>query len=222
MEEMLCRGDGEMGKMDESIIVVAREWLFGDASFQGTEQSPEKVAAYEKKMATGYRTMRRGDAEENTAYKQPIPYAVLRQNGCFFTYRRLGGGAEQRLHDKLSIGVGGHMNRIEGETDFRRILKKNLERELHEELIVDGAGNAGIRTIGLINDDESEVGRVHIGILSLIDLPKEASVHVRERDKLAGSWRSLAELNSNEIIGRMESWSALALRLLTDPADERH
>lgn len=208
-----------MGKMDEQIIVVERAFLFGtgtaaDLTFQGTEKSETRVAGLEKRMAEHYKMMRRGDAEENPAYKQPIPYALLRRGDTFFTYRRLGGGGEQRLHGKLSIGVGGHMNRVEGAQNFKQVLSDNLRRELNEELVIEGAGALKIRTIGLINDDATEVGRVHIGVLVAIDLPDSASVDVREKDKLEGKWLPLSELQDKEVYERMESWSIFAVDAL--------
>ncbi|GAY78754.1 hypothetical protein [Sporolactobacillus inulinus] len=207
-----------MGKMDEQIIVVKRSQLFDEAgndlTFQGTEQDRKAVAALSNRMAEHYRVMRRGDAEENPQFKQPIPYAVLKKGDHYFTYRRLGGGGEQRLHGKLSIGVGGHMNRVEHAADFEQVLKQNLDREINEELLVQSAEPAEYHTIGLINDDQTEVGKVHIGVLVAISLPDDAEVTVREKDKLEGSWKTLQELSDPHRLERMESWSGFAIKTL--------
>lgn len=208
-----------MGKMDEQIIVVSRASLFGtdaeaDLTFQGTEKDRQKVAELEKRMALHYQVMRRGDAEQNPAYKQPIPYALLRKGDLYFSYERLGGGAESRLHGKLSIGVGGHMNQAAGAGSFSQLLSTNLNREINEELNLKEADSANIQMIGLINDDATEVGRVHIGVLVTIELPESSEVSVREKDKLSGSWKSLSELTEKENYQRMESWSALAVDAL--------
>ncbi|RYM04597.1 hypothetical protein EWH99_09810 [Sporolactobacillus sp. THM7-7] len=208
-----------MGKMDEPIIVVERAALFGietekDLTFQGTERRRDHVAELEWRMAENYQIMRRGDAEEDPAYKQPIPYAVLKQGDRYFTYKRLGGGGESRLHGKLSLGVGGHMNQVKDAADFRHILSENLSRELNEELIIENTEALDIRTIGLINDDGTEVGRVHIGVLIAIDLPHKAQISVREKDKLEGRWMSLDELTEKQVYERMESWSGFAVDAL--------
>ncbi|MCO7174547.1 hypothetical protein ACFP7A_03430 [Sporolactobacillus kofuensis] len=207
-----------MGKMDEQIIVVNRASLFGegadDLTFQGTEQEKEHIVKLEKRIAEHYKVMRRGDAEENPLYKQPIPYAVLKKGNLYFTYRRLGGGGESRLYGKLSIGVGGHMNAVTNATNFKEVLQTNLNREINEELRIENAGDLDIQTIGLINDDDTEVGHVHIGVLIAIKLPDDAFVTVREEDKLEGSWRSLNELRTPDVYSRMESWSALAIDAL--------
>ncbi|MCL1631009.1 hypothetical protein M3N64_03495 [Sporolactobacillus sp. CPB3-1] len=208
-----------MGKMDEPIIVVKKADLFGDkempSAFQGTERSRARVNQIIRKMADSYLIMRRGDAEENTEYKQPIPYAVLKQGDRYFTYQRLGGGGEKRLHGKLSIGVGGHMNKISDANDFHKVLALNLEREINEELRIEHGEQAAIETIGLINDDNTEVGKVHIGILTVLSLPSNAEVTVREKDKLEGSWKTLSELKNTAVFDRMESWSCFAIDALT-------
>jgi len=208
-----------MGKMDEQIIVVGRSDLFGagDSSlvFQGTERYEQSVATLKKRMSDHFLVMRRGDAEENPLYKQPIPYAVLKKGERYFTYKRLGEGGEERLYGKLSIGVGGHMNEVKGADDFQQVLAQNLDREINEELIVQNAETADMKTIGLINDDKSEVGKVHIGVLVVIVLPNDAQVDVREKDKLEGSWNTLDELRNPDVYDRMESWSGFAIDALS-------
>ncbi|RYL90295.1 hypothetical protein ABNN70_09185 [Sporolactobacillus sp. Y61] len=207
-----------MGKMDEQIIVVNRALLFtgnkgSDLTFQGTEQSGDSISEMEHNMARHYQVMRRGDAEENPEYKQPIPYAVLHRGNHFFTYTRLGGGGEKRLHGRLSVGVGGHMNQAAGADDFHQVLNVNLRREIDEELNITGVNRLDLRTIGLINDDATEVGRVHIGVLISIELPDSATVSVREKDKLAGAWMTLDELTAKK--EKMESWSVFAVDVLS-------
>ncbi|CAM3045796.1 hypothetical protein [Sporolactobacillus spathodeae] len=207
-----------MGKMDEPIIVVKRAALFGadqKLTFQGTLQAVEKVQIIEQNLASSWQVMRRGDAEENPAYKQPITYAIIQRGNHFFSYKRLGGGAESRLHGKLSIGVGGHMNAVDEASDFQQILENNLKREISEELLIEQSGEKlSTRTVGYINDDKTEVGRVHIGILVLIQLPQQATVTVKEKDKLEGQWLTLSELKSESVFTHLESWSAYAAETL--------
>src|SRR5579875_216768 len=196
-------------KMDEIIIVVPRMALFEAESiaFQGTESNTKRVARLTENIAKNFGTMRRGDAEENPRFKQPIPYAVIRRGDELFVYERLKGGGEKRLHYKLSLGVGGHMNYESGMRDFNKIIKANLERELEEELFISHPFTT--QTIGFINDDSEEVSKVHIGVLTIIDLPLEATVEVREKDQLRGSWTTLEELKKPEVYDRLESWSQI-------------
>ena len=105
--------------------------------------------------------MDRPAAEEDPSYKQIIPYVVLTQKGRVFSTRRLNKGGESRLHGKLSIGIGGHINPVD-ETDRRSVLMKGLERELDEEVYIQRRGQLVPR--GFINDDGNGVGAVHLGL----------------------------------------------------------
>ena len=126
-----------MGKMDEMILVVERAHLFENETltFQGVLTDQENVKKIMKKF-DAYKEMRRGDAEENPAYKQPIPYVILKRGNEVFVYKRLKGGGEKRLHEQLSIGVGGHMNRINDVHNWGTNLMMNMYRELNEEVYV--------------------------------------------------------------------------------------
>ena len=143
-------------------------------------------------------------AEEDPSYKQIIPYVVLKQNGRVFSTRRLNKGGESRLHGKLSIGIGGHINPVD-ETDRRSVLMKGLERELEEEVYIQRRGD--LVPQGFINDDGNGVGAVHLGLCFSMEV--EGEVSVKETEKLSGSWLSLQELRSE--YDNMETWSQIAL-----------
>ena len=148
--------------------------------------------------------MDRPAAEEDPSYKQIIPYVVLTQNGQVFTTRRLNKGGESRLHGKLSIGIGGHINPVD-ETDRRSVLMKGLERELDEEVYIQRREQLVPR--GFINDDGNGVGAVHLGLCFSMEV--EGEVSVKETEKLSGAWLSLQELKSE--YDNMETWSQIAL-----------
>lgn len=204
-----------MGKMDEQILVVKRPVLFEQESlaFQGLETSKETVAKINSNLGENIEIMRRGDAEEDPTYKQPIPYALIKRGEDIFLYERLQGGGEARLHNKLSIGVGGHMNKLT-EGNFHQELFENLNRELEEELEIKGDGEIVLDTIGLINDDENEVGCVHLGLLVVINLTENHEVTVREVDQLRGEWVRVEELSQEPMFSRLESWSQIAVEVL--------
>lgn len=143
-------------------------------------------------------------AEEDPSYKQIIPYVVLTQKGRVFTTRRLNKGGESRLHGKLSIGIGGHINPVD-ETDRRSVLMKGLERELEEEVYIQHRGE--LVPQGFINDDGNGVGAVHLGLCFSMEV--EGEVSVKEAEKLSGAWMSLQELK--EEYDNMETWSQIAL-----------
>lgn len=148
--------------------------------------------------------MDRPAAEEDPSYKQIIPYVVLTQKGRVFSTRRLNKGGESRLHGKLSIGIGGHINPVD-ETDRRSVLMKGLERELDEEVYIQRRGQLVPR--GFINDDGNGVGAVHLGLCFSMEV--EGEVLVKETEKLSGAWLSLQELKSE--YDNMETWSQIAL-----------
>lgn len=143
-------------------------------------------------------------AEEDPSYKQIIPYVVLKQKGRVFSTRRLNKGGESRLHGKLSIGIGGHINPVD-ETDRRSVLMKGLERELEEEVYIQRRED--LVPQGFINDDGNGVGAVHLGLCFSMEV--EGEVSVKETEKLSGSWLSLQELRSE--YDNMETWSQIAL-----------
>ena len=143
-------------------------------------------------------------AEEDPSYKQIIPYVVLTRKGLVFATRRLNKGGESRLHGKVSIGIGGHINPVD-ETDRRSVLMKGLERELDEEVYIQRRGE--LVPQGFINDDGNGVGAVHLGLCFSMEV--EGEVSVKETEKLSGAWMSLQELK--EEYDNMETWSQIAL-----------
>ncbi|MEX3625139.1 hypothetical protein VVS20_22205 [Viridibacillus arvi] len=215
-----------MKKEDEIILVVSRKKLFNDEAltFQGVTSDKSLVADIMLNIDKYYKSMRRGsvnevdvpvsrNAELNFDYKQPIPYIVIRRGDEYFVTQRLEGGGESRLHGKLSMGAGGHMNPLEKDFyAFKIVLAENTARELEEEL--DITGEIKIDTIGLINDDSEEVSRVHIGILGVIDLEDADEVAVRETEQLAGSWYTLDQLRDKEVYDRLENWGKIVVDMM--------
>ncbi len=209
-----------MSRMDEQIVVAEREAVFqGERlTFHGfLPIAAENAEAVLAGLCVAPRTERRGDVEEEPALLQPIPYVVVvRSGGEVFSYRRLAGGGERRLHGRVSIGVGGHMNRLFDRDSLTRVVTEEAAREVTEELeFRDGAGAPAepgpARILGLINDDTGAVQRVHIGLLAVVEVPREWHVEVRERDRLEGRWTSVDELRNEEARARLEEWSVHAL-----------
>lgn len=202
--------------MDEAILVAKREAvLFNEKLFFNGVISksnfPRSIKAITKAIGDNIEVMRRGDAEENFLYKQPIPYAVVKRGNEYFGYTRLQGGGESRLHGNISLGIGGHMNEIEGmQMDtFDNVLLVNLQRELEEEVSITSTDGKEVELdleiIGLINDDSNDVGRVHIGILAFIELSENAEVAVLETEQLEGKWYTAEDLKAE--YERLENWS---------------
>ncbi|MEA1004801.1 hypothetical protein FOA26_08280 [Bacillus velezensis] len=205
-----------MNKMDEIILAAPRSDVFQNEmlTFQGVNSENERIVNIMAQIEAHFFEIRRGDAEEDPRFKQPIPYVVIRRDDEVFVYERLAGGGESRLHNKLSLGFGGHMNPMEGAASFSEVLKQNTDRELAEELYIREEDKQNIVTLGLINDDENDVGKVHIGILSALQLASAAQVEVKEKDQIAGRWMKLSELKEENVYQRLEAWSQFVADIL--------
>lgn len=210
-----------VNKMDEQILVANRQHLFKNEefAFQGVINKNENkhlVNDIIGGLNLYLEVMRRGDAEENTNYKQPIPYAVIKRENLLYGYTRLEGGGETRLHGKISLGLGGHMNPIDDTVDFGELILANLDRELEEEVSITSPNTDNVQMtlniIGLINDDKEDVGKVHIGILAFIELPEDAEVTVNETEQLEGKWFTKEELLEN--YDKLENWSKFVVDTL--------
>ncbi|AEB23858.1 MULTISPECIES: hypothetical protein [Bacillus] len=205
-----------MNKMDEIILAAPRSDVFQNETlaFQGVNSEDECIVKIMAQIEEHFFDIRRGDAEEDPRFKQPIPYVVIRRDDEVFVYERLAGGGESRLHNKLSLGFGGHMNPMEGAASFSEVLKENTDRELAEELYIREEDKQNIVTLGLINDDENNVGKVHIGILSALQLASGAQVEVKEKDQIAGRWMKVSELKEQDVYQRLETWSQFVADIL--------
>jgi predicted NUDIX family phosphoesterase len=132
-----------------------------------------------------------------------IPYLVLRDGPRYFLMQRTKAGGDVRLHDLWTIGVGGHLNPGDGD------LAGGLRREWREE--VRAAFEPEFELIGLINDDTTDVGSVHVGAVYVADA-RGREVAILETEKLSGAFADPDEVA--RVVDRMESWSALAFRHL--------
>ena len=154
----------------------------------------------------------RDQAELDPEFKQIIPYVALLKGDSVFVTRRLPRGGEKRLHGLLSLGIGGHINECDADAVVGAVdggvLLRGLYRELREEVEIENEG--ALRFVGLINDDGTEVGSVHLGLFCSMDVTGE--VRVRETEKLEGFWMRRDELRG--AVEKMERWSAIAAEAL--------
>jgi predicted NUDIX family phosphoesterase len=188
--------------MTERVLVLPRDRVPGGCDFTGVrEAGDEAMSALQAAVTADGRFMERPLAEEDPAYKQLIPYVVVRDDALVYLMERTAAGGDPRLHGKASIGVGGHLNPVdEGEDP----LADGLRREWSEELIADWEPT--FRLVGLLNDDTNPVGSVHLGVVFEVEAAGRG-VEVRERDKLTGRFATLAEVRA--AWDRMETWSRL-------------
>jgi predicted NUDIX family phosphoesterase len=129
-----------------------------------------------------------------------------------FQYTRGKGQGENRLHSKRSIGIGGHISSLDAEVEIEGAFDpyaEGMRRELEEEVAIDTPYRE--RCVGLINDDETEVGRVHLGVVHVFDVA-EPTVRPREDDIAEAGFVPVEELLAD--LSRFETWSQICLRAL--------
>jgi len=199
-----------MNAPNENILVIRRSLLDELGSFQGLNFGPEKYLKAILSRGSNF-FIPRPEAETNPAYKQIIPYALIVFERTVLHYVRGKKAGEQRLVAKGSIGIGGHMNETD-ESLFamdEQAYRAGVEREVNEEVRINTSFED--RIVALLNDDSTEVGRVHLGIVHIFKL-KEPKVQKREA-MITG----LSFLTKEELMARrdsLETWSQICLDAL--------
>lgn len=225
--------------MAEDVFIVPRVELFDDErdafeGFRAHAVGQEPGDKFATRIAGSSKFLPRDDVEEDPTLKQIIPYGLVTHTRPddsvdVFLMRRTKGGGEARLHDRFSLGVGGHINPVDGPNDsledqpegqpgeevggsqegtggFVPLVDAALHREIAEELHIETDYSA--RVIGFINDDSDAVGQVHFGVVYRVEVA-EPRVRVREVDRLEGRFVAHGELA--EFVDRMETWSQLVI-----------
>jgi len=126
---------------------------------------------------------------------------------------RLSTQTERRLHGLASIGVGGHVNpKDQPGNSFPCLIKNACVRELNEELVLPDLP-LPLEPLGVLNDDSTAVGSVHLGIVYRLD-STGLEPTVRETSAMAGSFEPLARLVAASRDGSrsFETWSTLLLQ----------
>jgi predicted NUDIX family phosphoesterase len=182
--------------MNEQVMVVARDEIrsFVDPHPYDLVRDGSILEVISRK----HFFIDRPTAETSPQFKQIIPYVVLRHVDDFYLLRRTTKQTEARLHHKLSLGIGGHIN-----PDTPTLLG-GLRKELEEEVAV--AEPYDLSFVGILNDDSTDVGRVHLGAVYLLE-PASPVVTVRETEKMTGSWAPRAALAP--LREAMETWSQI-------------
>jgi predicted NUDIX family phosphoesterase len=198
----------------EQVLVVPRALLDEIGSFQGILTESLEAAISRLLAPANHFFIDRAAAEEDPSHKQLIPYCIFRCGDRILHYTRGKAGGESRLHAKISVGVGGHVNPVDmdGGKTGPETYHAAVTREIEEEL--DLPGNHEHRIIALLNDDSNPVGQVHLGIVHLIDLESDA-VASREDALTDLAFTPLAELNG-PLFERLETWSQFCIRHLAE------
>jgi predicted NUDIX family phosphoesterase len=191
----------------ENILVIKRSLFDQLGSFHGLNFEPRKYL--DAILSRGNNLfLPRAQAERDPTHKQIIPYALLAFGDTVLYYVRGKRAGEQRLVAKGSIGIGGHMN--EGDESLFALdeaaYRVGVEREVNEEVNIDTKFED--RIVALLNDDTTEVGQVHLGIVHVFKL---AEPRVEKREAMI---TNMAFLGKEELMARrdsLETWSQLCL-----------
>lgn len=195
----------------EFVLVVRRAELFPTHYPQGLLLGDEALTYLERARSRSFFIERRF-AEKDPTLKQIIPYCLVARPGRneLFLLKRLPTQGEARLHGKLSIGVGGHINPIDLD-EGADLLQAGLRRELEEEVALQGEER--LEFLGVLNDDGNPVGAVHFGLVHALVLAPGGTASVRERDAMEGEFLPLEALQGLcHNAASFESWSEAVLR----------
>jgi predicted NUDIX family phosphoesterase len=183
----------------ELVYAVARDTLFdGVPAWRGVRR--DDVAKILRRVDEAGAYIPRATAESDRTRKQIIPYLVLRDGDRIFLMKRTRAGGDARLHDRYTIGIGGHLN--PGDST----VLDGLAREWREELDADFVPD--FEFVGLLNDDSVDVGVHHLGLVYLAEASGRP-VRVRETHKLSGSFEEVEVARA--VYDLMETWSQLVL-----------
>jgi predicted NUDIX family phosphoesterase len=192
---------------DENVLVVRRSLFDELGSFHGLNFEPEKYLSALLSRGNNF-FLPRSQAENDPTHKQIIPYALIVHGDSVLHYVRGKKAGEQRLVAKGSIGIGGHMNDTD-ESLFawdEQAYRAGVEREVNEEITIESPFED--RIVALLNDDTTEVGRVHLGIVHVLRL---AEAKVQKREAMI---TNLAFLQKDALVAlrdNLETWSQLCV-----------
>jgi predicted NUDIX family phosphoesterase len=198
----------------ERVLVVPTELLHRLGYFQGFTPDVHRYLAelFDPRHAS-YRP--RHQVEEDPGFKQLIPYVIFRHRDALgretvFQYTRGTGQGEGRLHRKRSVGIGGHISAVDaGGNGSGSPYEEGMRRELDEEVAIDTPYTT--QCVGLINDDQTPVGRVHLGVVHLFDVEQPA-VCPRETEIIESGFRPVTEILAD--MDGFETWSEICMRAL--------
>jgi predicted NUDIX family phosphoesterase len=198
----------------ERVLVVPTELFHRLGYFQGfcgeVDHYLDQLLSPEH---TSYRSRR--EIELDPGFKQLIPYVIFRHTDgrgrqTVFQYTRGTGQGEGRLHRKHSVGIGGHISAVDADCDGgQNPYQEGMRRELEEEVAIDTPFTA--RCVGMINDDRTEVGSVHLGVVYVFDVERPA-VRPRETEIIQGGFRPVEEILAD--LTGFETWSEICMRAL--------
>jgi predicted NUDIX family phosphoesterase len=192
----------------EQVLVVARQKIASYLAFcpKGLIRDHETIMTLLQTIDRDAIFRDRPEAERDPLFKQIIPYVTMFNKSSVLMIRRKKKQTEERLHDRYSIGHGGHINPRERKQGYR-LIEAELQRELFEELSLT-PDNYSLKLCGVINDDETDVGSVHLGLWYIAETKSE-EFKTQEPEKIEGEWTSQQDVLKK--YDRLETWSQIVV-----------
>ena len=200
----------------ERVLVVPTEVFHRLGHFQGFSSD---VGGYlQELLKPAHVSFRpRDEVEDDPSFKQLIPYVIFRhrhESGAetVFQYTRGTGQGEGRLHRKKSVGIGGHISASDVSdttASTGRVFEEGMRRELEEEVEIDTPYRSSC--VGMINDDQTPVGSVHLGMVYLFDVERPA-VKPRESEIIECGFRPVGEILAD--LDGFETWSQICMKAI--------
>jgi predicted NUDIX family phosphoesterase len=198
----------------ERVLVVPTELFHRLGHFQGFSGHVDRyLGELLTEANTSYRP--RSEVEKDPSFKQLIPYVIFRhadnqQRQTVFQYTRGKGMGEGRLHSKHSVGIGGHISAVDaGNGADYSPYEAGMKRELEEEVRIETTYTANC--VGMINDDQTEVGSVHLGVVYLFDC-QSPNIHPNETDIIESGFRPVEDILAD--LNGFETWSQICMQAL--------
>ncbi len=202
--------------MDELVFAIPTVELWDLMTYKEKGLIPGNSDVLKRIVQNGL-FRKRNELEEDPSFKQIIPYAIIsykepersgvRRSQFFYLFKRTSKQTEKRLHNQLTLGVGGHMNPRNSMEPKEQYLIDELKRELFEEVkLLNACLIEDIEFIGFINDDTIPVGSVHIGLLYNIHVSNK-DLYINETDKMTADW--IEKHNLAEFYEGMETWTKI-------------
>lgn len=191
---------------EEQVLCFERKFLEELGVFQGLSLEVAKYMALAEKPANlVYKP--RNEAEQDKRYKQLIPYVIIMCGDRVLRYQRGKGGQETRLHGLYSIGIGGHISYDDADPLFAKVgYYDGMRRELKEEVDVEAQNDTAV---AVINDDSTDVGTVHFGVVHVVRVPDEKIIGHRAGIR-APEFVPIPEAVKK--LANYETWSQLCLQ----------
>jgi predicted NUDIX family phosphoesterase len=189
--------------MSEEVLVVNNYYLHPYINNSGSSFIADSKERLFDLILEKHTFMSRDRAEYDFEHKQVIPYLIIRKGDNYLLLQRTSKQTEKRLHNKYSLGIGGHIN-PDSAGHGNNLIIGGLYKELNEEVLINSPSDLSF--IGTINDESNSVSRVHLGLLYELEVLSD-EYEVLEKEKMSAQWES--RHNLIHYYNRLETWSQI-------------